>query len=159
MNQHSNQTVYGEIDALIEYNDGRKPKHWYRKNTVVNMGRTALAACLANDITDEFDYYISRMLFGSNGTTASGPKYVDASRNGLFGAADIWKPVIASIDPDNTNQVVFTSVLSYDEVVGVVLSEMALQMANGNLYSMTTFPDLSKTAQMQITWNWRITFV
>ena len=39
------------------------------------------------------------------------------------------------------------------------LNEMALQMANGQLYSMTTFPDLNKTEDMQITFNWRLNFI
>ncbi|MCL5459921.1 hypothetical protein M3M33_14890, partial [Loigolactobacillus coryniformis] len=82
-------------------------------------------------------------------------KFVATSRNGLFGITQASKPVIASVDPNIPSQVIFTSVISFSEANGAVLNEMALQMATGNLYSMVTFPDLTKTAQMQITWNWR----
>jgi len=55
--------------------------------------------------------------------------------------------------------VVFTSVLDYDEANGFQINEMALQMNNGDLYSMSTFADLNKTSSMQITWNWKLSFV
>jgi hypothetical protein len=39
------------------------------------------------------------------------------------------------------------------------LNEMALQMANGDLYSMVSFPDLTKTSEMSIIWNWTLSFI
>jgi hypothetical protein len=67
--------------------------------------------------------------------------------------------VLANIDNSIPTQAIFTSVIKFDEAVGVTLNEMALQMANSELYSMTTFPDLNKTADMQITFNWRLNFI
>jgi hypothetical protein len=99
------------------------------------------------------------MLFGDGGTADGSTKFVATSRNGLFGITQASKPVVASVDPNIPSQVIFTSVIAFSEANGAVLNEMALQMASGNLYSMVTFPDLTKTAQMQITWNWRLTFV
>ena len=66
--------------------------------------------------------------------------------------------VISTIDPNTSSQVTFTSVIAFGDIVGVVINEMALQMSNGDLYSMTTSPDLNKTAEMQITFNWVISF-
>ena len=86
-------------------------------------------------------------------------KYVDSQRNGLFGITRASKSIIAQVDPNIPSQVVFTAVLSFDDANGYALNEMALQMSNGDLYSMVTFLDLNKTDQMQITWNWRISFV
>jgi hypothetical protein len=99
------------------------------------------------------------MLFGDGGTSGGVPKYVDTSRNGLFGITRALKPVIVTIDPTLPSQVVFTSVLDYEEANGFQINEMALQMNNGDLYSMSTFADLNKTSSMQITWNWKLSFV
>lgn len=149
----------GEVEMIIEYADGREPLVKTFKNSVVNTGRNALASTLANNIGDSFQLFISRMLFGDGGTVGGTPRYVTSDRNGLFGTTQASKPVIASIDPNNTSQVVFTSVLTYTDANGVNLNEMALQLNTGNLYSMATFPDMGKTSMMQITWNWRLSFV
>lgn len=148
----------GHIQMIIEFDSGESQTIEF-KNLVLSKGREALAACLANEIETTYNFYINRMIFGDGGTAGGATKYVSASRNGLFGITQASKPVIASIDPNIPSQVVFTSVVSYSEANGAVLNEMALQMANGDLYSMATFPDLTKTPQMQITWNWRLSFV
>ncbi len=99
------------------------------------------------------------MLFGENGTNAGVPKSVNSERNGLFGVTAISKTVISTIDPNIPSQVVFTSVLGYDEGNGLALSELALRMNNNDLYSMATFADLNKTSSLQIVFNWRLSFV
>jgi hypothetical protein len=99
------------------------------------------------------------MLFGDGGATNGATKYVSSDRNGLFGITRASRPVIATVDPNIPSQVIFTSVLTFNDANGYVLNEMALQMATGDLYSMVTFPDLTKTSQMQITWSWRLSFV
>lgn len=148
----------GHVQAVIEYKSGESRIIEF-PNTVLTKGREALAACLANEINSTFNYYVNRMLFGDGGTASGSTKFVSSGRNGLFGITQASKPVIASIDPNIPSQVIFTSVLSFSEANGAVLNEMALQMATGDLYSMVTFPDLTKTAQMQITFNWRLSFV
>lgn len=148
----------GYVQAVIEYKSGEIETIEF-PNTVLTTGRQALAAGLAHDIGDQFNFYITRMLFGDGGTSGGATKYVNASRSGLFGVTRASKPVIATVDPNITTQVIFTSVIPYDEANGFALNEMALKMANDDLYSMVTFPDLNKTSQMQITWNWRLSFV
>lgn len=148
----------GEIELIIDYKDDSKEIIKF-PNTVLDGGRAALASSLANSIGDSYDFFISKMVFGDGGTTSGVPKYVDSSRNGLFGTTRVSKPVISIIDPDVNTQVVFTSVIAFDEGNTYVLSEMALQMYNGDLYSMVTFPDLTKTSSMQLTYNWRLSFV
>jgi hypothetical protein len=153
----------GAIEGIIKYKTGEEKKFLVKQiafpNTVLRTGREALAASLANEIGDQFDFYVSRMLFGDGGTSSGVPKSVSTARNGLFGITRATKPVIATIDPNLRTQVVFTSVLDYEEANGYTLNEMALQMNTGDLYSMSTFADLNKTSAMQITWNWRISFV
>ena len=53
----------------------------------------------------------------------------------------------------------FTAVVAKTDPYVGVMNEMALQMANGDLYSMVTFPDLTKTSLMQLTWSWDISFL
>ncbi len=150
----------GFVSATIEYMDGRPSEVIEAvQNTVLRTGREALAKCLAGETGDEFNFFVSRMLFGDGGTAGGVPKYVNTERNGLFGTTRASKPVIATIDPTFPSQVTFTSVVAYSEANGYSLNEMALQMNNGDLYSMSTFPDMGKTALMQITWNWRLAFV
>jgi hypothetical protein len=129
------------------------------KNSVLLGGRNALAASLANQIGSSYDFFISRMIFGNGGTQGGVPKYVDSGRNGLFGLTQSVKPVIATIDPNVINRVTFTSIMGADEANGVTLNEMALQMNNGDLYSMATFADLNKTSLMKITFGWELDFI
>ena len=148
----------GEVQVLIEFLDGSNDKIEFR-NTILQTGREALAMSLANKVGNDFDFFINRMLFGDGGTTGGAPRVVSPERNGLFGTTRISKPVVANIDANNGSQVIFTSVVTFDEGNGFTLNEMALQLHTGDLYSMATFPGITKTAQMQITWNWRLSFI
>lgn len=148
----------GDVEVIAEWKDGRKEVIDIR-NTVLLAGRRALAQSLANAIGDSFQFFITRMIFGDGGTQSGVKKFVNANREGLFGVTRLSKPALANIDNSVPAQVIFTSVIKFDEAVGLTLNEMALQMANGQLYSMTTFPDLNKTEDMQITFNWRLNFI
>lgn len=148
----------GDVEALIQFRDGSIKNIGFR-NTILRKGREALVLSLANRIGDDFEFFISRMLFGDGGVVGSSPKSVSTDRNGLFGSTRVCKPVIANIDPNNASQLILTSVVSFDEGNGFSLNEMALQMNTGDLYSMATFPGVTKTQQMQITWNWRLSFI
>lgn len=148
----------GTITADILYDDGRVDclEH---SNIVLRAGREALAKMLANRIGDNFDFFISRMIFGDSGTNGGVPKFVNTARSGLFGTTRVNKPVSVTIDAEIPSQVVFTSVVGFQEGNGFTLNEMALVMDNGDLYSMATFPDIGKTSSMQVVWNWRLSFV
>jgi phage-related tail fiber protein len=151
-------TCKGTIKGTIEYKNGEKETINFN-NAILRTGRAALALALSNRIGNDFDFFISKMIFGDGGTNGSVPKQVGDERNGLFGSARVVRPVISNIDPNNETQVVFTSVVPFDEGNGFELNEMALQLNNGDLYSMATFPGISKTSEMQITWNWRLSFI
>lgn len=156
--REENLACRGDVEALLEFVDGSTKSLAFR-NTILRKGREALVLSLANRIGDDFDFFISRMLFGDGGLVGSSPKSVQTDRNGLFGSTRVSKPVVANIDPNNGSQLILTSVVSFDEGNGFNLNEMALQMNNGDLYSMATFPGVTKTQQMQITWNWRLSFI
>jgi hypothetical protein len=158
MNTHEPIRLKGDVEGIVEWDDGRIKRLAF-PNTVLTLGKMALANSLANVVDDTYDFYISSMIFGDSGVSGGVEKFVNAARTGLFGVTRVRKPVISSIDADNQTQVIFTSVLTREDGNGYGLNEMALEMANGQLYSMVTFPDLNKTNQMQITWNWRLSFV
>jgi hypothetical protein len=148
----------GDVEIILEWKDGSKEVKDYH-NTVLLTGRRALAKCLANLIGDKFQFNITRMLFGDGGTQGGVKKFVNAGREGLFGVTRLSKPALSNLDTSIPAQVIFTSVVRFEDAVGVTLNEMALQMANGELYSLVTFPDLNKTEDLQLTLNWRINFV
>lgn len=158
MNLNHGIKATGHVYATIEHKSGLVETISF-PNTITTKGREALAATLTNDTGTNFNLYINRMLFGDGGYTMGNTKYVSSDRNGLFGVTQASKPVISSVDPNIPSQAVFTSVLAYSEANGVTLNEMALQLATGDLYSMVTFPDLTKTSSMQITFNWKLSFV
>lgn len=149
----------GIVTRSIEYKDGSVEIEEF-ENNVLFKGREALAACLANELGDNFEFYISRMIFGDGGTDSNGVrKSVSSTRNGLFGTTKLSKPVFSTINPSVPSQVIFSSVITFDELNDVTINEMALQMKSGDLYSMTTFGDFTKTSFMQLSWSWRLTFV
>lgn len=150
---------YGEVEIIEFYNDGRPTTSRTMKNAVVKTGRQALAKALANQIGNSFEFYIARMLFGNGGTQNGIPRNITEDRTGLFGLTVASKGVISTIDPTITSLVTFTSVLGFNEANNTAINEMALQMANGDIYSMRTFADLNKTPQMQIVFNWKISFI
>jgi hypothetical protein len=158
MNYENVIKAVGCIDALIEYTDGSTKVIEFH-NTLVRTGRAAMAAALTNAVSKDFNLYVNRMIFGDGGTVGGVLRFVNSDRNGLFGITRASKPVIAQVDANNNTQATFTSVITFQEANGFTLNEMALQLATGDLYSMATFPDLNKTSQMQITWNWRLSFV
>ena len=148
----------GDIEIVLNWKNGQTETRNF-KNTVLLTGRRALAKALTNQIGEKFQFNVVKMIFGDGGTNNGVKKFVNAGREGLFGVTRLSKPAIANIDVSVPAQAIFTSVIKFDEVIGVTLNEMALQMANGELYSMVTFPDLNKTEDMQITFNWRLNFI
>lgn len=156
--EHDPVTIKGVVQMITEFRDGTKETREF-PNTILRKGREALARSLANDVGSSYDYFISRMLFGDGGTSGGTLKSVETQRNGLFGITRASKPVISNVDANIPSQVIFTSVLTFDDANGYAINEMALQMSNGDLYSMVTFADLNKTEVMQVTFNWRLSFV
>lgn len=146
---------YGHVTAQIIDKEGNN-KIIEFKNAVLVGGRSELVKILANKIGNTYEQFVSRMIFGDGGTDGTTVRYVDADRTGLFGLTRASKPVVANIDETNTTQVIFTSVLGFNDANGYSLSEMALVLNNDILYSMATFSPLSKTSDIQIVWNWRV---
>jgi hypothetical protein len=148
----------GDVEVIIDHKDGSQDTFWVR-NAILTSAKNAHAKALTNDIGQTFQYYIDRMIFGTNGTLSGAPKVVEASRTGLFGSTLVSKAVMSTINPQMLNQAIFTAVIGFDEGNGSIINEMALVMKNGSLYSMVTLGGISKNSTIQITFNWRLTFV
>jgi hypothetical protein len=157
--QKTDVVMRGDVVITLEDKDSGKVEVLKFKNKILKPGRAAMAKTVSNLFGGNFQYFVNVIAFGDGGTSGGTPKYIDDSRTGLFGSVVALKPVIATIDSNIDNQVVFTSVLTYDDAVGSNVSEMALKMNNGNYFSMVTFGDIAKSSSMQITFNWMITFV
>jgi hypothetical protein len=149
----------GTIQAIIRDKNLKIKETINFNNNLLRNGREALASSLANQIGNSYDFFISKMVFGDGGTSEGIPKFVSSDRIGLYGMTKASKAVVSTVDPNLKNQVIFTSILDFDDANGVSLNEMALVMNNGKLYSMATFGDLNKTSSIQITWSWRISFI
>ena len=147
----------GSIEIIVQHKDGTTTM--YVNNTVLQAGREALAASLSHAFGSNYEFYIDTMVFGTGGVDGNNiKKSIDASRNSLWNEAK-EKPVSAIVDTVRPHEAIFTSVLPFDDGGDLEISEMGLRMANGDLYSMATFPNITKTDSIQITWNWRVSFV
>ncbi len=145
------KSMTGNVIAEIEYIDKSKEIIKF-SNAVLTRGRVTLTKFLV----EPQNIFISNMLFGDGGYNDGIKKTVDPERNSLFGVTRANKSVVAHINQEIPTQAIFTTVLTYQDANGYNLNEMALQLSNGDLFSMTTFPNLGKTDQMQIVWNWQI---
>jgi hypothetical protein len=156
---NDNIAAKGFVNALIEYKDGKNIELAF-PNVVLRTGREALVKTLTNSIGTEYtNLFVTRMIFGDGGTLGGQVRIVDAAQAGLFGITRASKAVIGQVNPNNLTQAIFTSVLTYDDANGYTLNEMALVLNDASLYSMVTFADLTKTSNMQITWNWSISLI
>ena len=163
LNSNIQSIGYGEI--IIEEKNGNKTILPF-KNAILKTGREAIIKALTHTLqacsnTDgqfeyAFPYFIKNMLFGNGGEIGGVPRSVNANQNGLYGVTVASKQVNSLINPSNLSQGVFTAVLTFNDGNGYTINEIALQMASGDLYSLSTFNGIAKTNQMQITFNWNI---
>jgi hypothetical protein len=129
------------------------------KNAVVRTAKEAHVLGLVNNIGDSWEFYVDKMIFGTNGTLGGVPKVVEDSRNWLFGTTLLSKTVSAVVNPSVSTQAIFTTVITFSEGNGSTINEMALQMKNGDLYSMITLAGIAKTSSVQLTLNWRLSII
>ena len=161
----------GSIKVDIIYGNGKKYIHEF-DNTVLITGREALAKALTNTLgtcpaatttsTGELvpSLYINAMVFGSQGVDGSGtPKVVSPARPSLYGPIVVSKGVNSYVDGTVTTNAVFVATLLFGDAVGYSINEMALQLSDNSLYSMVTYPSLVKSADMQVTFTWTLSFV
>ena len=150
----------GNVEIIIKDNDNNILDVIRKQNTVLNIGKAALCKCLGNQIDTDFDFYVQNLLISDGGVDGSGnPLVVSAERTGMFNTVLLTIPVFSSISGTFNNMITFTSTISSSMGNGNQLSEAALQLADGSLYSITTFGAISKTSAISIIFNWTVSFI
>lgn len=130
----------------------------HHQNTVLLSGKSLMARSLAGEVNDPFDFYIYSMEFGVGGLDGSTPKTVNAGLTSLHLGSGVEVLVGRAYSNSSPTQATFTGTLNTETGNGLNINEAALKTANGTLFSMITFPNLSKTSSQQITLNWTIVF-
>lgn len=163
LNTNIQSVGYGDI--IVENKNGDKQIYQF-KNSILKTGREAIVKSLTHTLqactntngeyTYAFPYFIKNMLFGNGGEVGGVPRAVSANQNGLYGVAVATKAVNSLINPNNSTQAVFTSVLTFNDGNGYTINEIGLQMGSSDLYSLSTFNGIAKTNQIQITFSWNI---
>ena len=141
----------GFIEAKIRYKNTNEIRTIRFNNQVLNGGKELLAKCL---LEGSPRLHIAYMLFGDGGTVGGLPKEVSPSQDKLNGITRIKKPVIAQLDADIPTQVIFSVVVDDNDGNDSPLNEMGLELSDGTLFSLSTFADLNKTDQMEMSWSW-----
>jgi hypothetical protein len=141
--------VYGLIKETIKYKDGKTEKYQFY-NTILKTGKTTMAKLLTKE---EENLFVTNMVFGDGGNG----KEISVDQNALFGITRVNKKVVSQVI--NDTEASFTAEIGFNEANGYTLNEMALMLNNEQLYSMAIFPDLTKTEQISIVWEWTLNFV
>ena len=148
-------TGRGFITATVKYKSGKIHTLSY-KNQLLNSGKGFLTKCLLEGAKP----HITNILFGDGGTASGQPKEVVPTQEGLNGVVRLRKPVIAQIDPESPNQAIFSTVLGEQEGNGFTINEMALEMSDEKLFSLSTFLDFNKTSDIEsIGYCWFVVFI
>ena len=148
----------GYISCLIEYDDGLKETVDFN-NSVKLKGKSAIGKILLNQVGDVNSFFINRMLFGDGGRNGGIPRIVEQDNNSLFGTVRVVKPVVSTANPNDSTEIRFSSTLGKEDGNGIHIDEMSLQMENGDLFSMATWPGFVKASNMQITFTWKIVLI
>jgi hypothetical protein len=163
INSYVQSVGYGDI--IVENKNGDK-KIYQFKNAILKTGREAIVKSLThtlqacsnanNGFEYAFPFFIKNMLFGNGGEVGGVPRVVNQNQSGLYGVTVASKAVNSLINPNNSTQAIFTSVLTFNDGNGYTINEIGLQMGSNDLYSLSTFSGIAKTSQIQITFNWNI---
>lgn len=146
----------GFIKAKIKFKTTGETKTIEFHNMVLNGGKEFLAKCLLEGSKP----VIGNILFGDGGAEDNGqPKEVSPSRDKLHGVTRVKKPVVGQIDPETPTQVIFSVVINEEEGNEFPLNEMGLELSDGTLFSLSTFANLNKDDQMEISYWWFVSFV
>lgn len=146
----------GYVLAKITHRDTGKIDVIQFNNIILDGGKEFLARCLLEEFPK---VYIKYMLFGDGGTVNGVPKEVSPMQDKLHGVTRVKKTVVAQVDPEMPTQLIFSVIINEDEGNNFPLNEMALELSDGTLFNLSTFSDLNKTDQMEITWSWFVCFV
>lgn len=150
--------ILGELDIeILDSIQGNNHRH--HNNTVLMRGKNSIVRMLGNQIGGSFDLYVDSMVFGDGGEENQILRSIDGGRDGLFGNRVAQILVVPSYPIDVMNQVHFTATMPGNMAVGQEISEAALMLKDGSLFSMLVFPSILKTENRILTFNWTLTVV
>lgn len=145
----------GFIKVKIHFKDTGKEEWFQFNNMVLDGGKIFLTKCLL----ENSKLTISNMIFGDGGISNGKPKEVMPNRDKLHGIVRIKKPVVSQIDPETPTQAIFSVVIPEDEGNEYPLNEMGLELSDGTLFSLSTFGNLDKNENMEVSYWWFVTML
>jgi len=148
--------VRGHIIRKIRYLDGSVESFEF-PNTLLNSAKVRMADFLINE--NPKPIYITHILFGDGVFEAGQKKEPNPTQTSLLGIVRASKKVVKQVDPEIPTQLVFSVTLENEDANGHVLNEMALQMNDGELFSISTFPNLTKAEDFAVDWLWVVDFI
>ena len=146
----------GHIISKIRHLNGSVESFAF-SNTILNSAKARMASFLIHE--NPKPMYITNMLFGDGAFEAGQNKEVNVAQTSLFGIVRANKEVVRQVDPEIPTQLIFSVTLEHEDANGFTLNEMALQMNDGELFSISTFQNLTKTDQMALDWIWIVNFI
>lgn len=149
-------SIRGYIIGKIRYLDGSVESFEF-PNTVLNSAKARMADFLINE--NPKPIHITNILFGDGGFEGDQRKEVNPTQTSLFGIVRASKKVVRQVDPEIPTQLIFSVTLEHEDANGHTLNEMALQMNDGELFSISTIQNLTKTDQMALDWLWVVNFI
>lgn len=143
--------ITGRLVLEIRKN-GKTIKTIEGENTVVSLGRQAVAQLLGGDVTDNSVTY-----FKAGTSTASTTVSMSDLGTPVNIDADQVKPIDSVTYPSQTS-VRFNFTIGTSEANGNALSELGLFTDNDDMVARKVFPAIDKTSDIEIVGLWTILF-
>jgi hypothetical protein len=148
-----NISTIGRISLLVN-----KVEKFTFKNQLLNPGRRFLLSNLIPRPSSS-PIFIKSILFADGGTHNNEVRMVEPEMEHPFGVIRMRKEVISQVNPEVPTEALFSVTVGENEGNDFTLNEMGLELSNGDLFSLATFPDFNKTSQMALDWSWSVCFV
>jgi hypothetical protein len=146
----------GQISLIIK--QGGQKSQFSFQNQLLNGGRRFLISNLLQRPSST-SIFLKNMLFGDGGAVNDDVKPVVPEMEQMFGVTRMKKEAVVQINPEIPTQLLLTVIVPENEGNDFALNEMALELSDGTLFSLATFPSFNKTDQMELTWLWSVFFV
>ena len=104
-----------------------------------------------------YNFYISKMVFGTGGEDGTIPKTIDINREDIYNSV-LEVPVSPEWNIGYKTRFKCTGVISTTDCNSMRINEAGLKTEEGELFSMVTFSGLTKSSELKFTLNWTIVF-
>lgn len=149
----------GDLEIVVrEVNTNRRLRRMVIKNTITYAGMLAPLYLLAHDVVTPADYQITHLWVGTGQvppTRGDTALQIPTSADPTTGGKLVLGPSNRTVTPA-TSELVITATLTAGRANGNLITEVALFLANGKMFSRQVTPDVSKTALVEVDYTWRI---